>query len=322
MAAPKQQKTIFITGANGYVGSTTTELALAEGYAVRGLSRSESGDTKLRGLGAVPVRGDLTSLDVLRQEAAAADAVVHLATAHQLISSSDQAADPLAVDNAAVDALADGLAGSGKPLMTTSGTLIAAPDPTGAETDEESPEDPQPITTRGETDKRALALAGARGFRVAVVRLAPWVYGRGGSGVGLFMGGAAKSGGVMCVDGGAHRTTTVHVDDAARLYLLLARKAPPGGSTWNASSATDVRFRELFEAMAAAVGAPVQDVTKADAAAQMGDLLAFFLQAECRASGAKARKELGWEPKEMGILEEINKGSYQAVAEGLRKTST
>ena len=46
---------------------------------VYGLSRSEAGDAKLRALGATPVRGELTTLDVLREQSAEADAVLHLA---------------------------------------------------------------------------------------------------------------------------------------------------------------------------------------------------------------------------------------------------
>lgn len=49
---------IFVTGATGYIGRVATERALAEGHAVRGLSRNEEGDARLRALGATPVRGE------------------------------------------------------------------------------------------------------------------------------------------------------------------------------------------------------------------------------------------------------------------------
>lgn len=78
MADATKKQRIFMTGASGYVGTSITEQAIADGYEVYGLSRSESNDEKLRKLGAVPVRGDLSSLDVLRREAAAADVVIHL----------------------------------------------------------------------------------------------------------------------------------------------------------------------------------------------------------------------------------------------------
>lgn len=80
MAASTQQR-IFMTGATGYIGTRVTEYALRAGYTVHGLSRSPSGASKLRTLGAVPVNGTLASLDVLRAESAAADIVIHLADA-------------------------------------------------------------------------------------------------------------------------------------------------------------------------------------------------------------------------------------------------
>jgi len=220
MAAQKQQERLFITGASGYVGSVVTELAIAEGYDVYALSRTETSDAKLRSLGAVPVRGDLTLLDVLRRESAEADVVIHLATAYTLGVGPYEAVMP--VDIAAVDAIADALAGTGKPLVVTSGTLSAAADPTGAETTEASPPEPNPINTRIKCEQHALALA-SRGIRVTGVRLAPYVYGRGGSGVKLFMGMSAQAGSVTCVDGGKNHTTVVHVNDAARRAVQRQR---------------------------------------------------------------------------------------------------
>lgn len=317
MASQKQQKRLFITGASGYVGSVITELAVADGYDVHALSRSETSDAKVRSLSAVPTRGDLTSLDVLRRESAAADVVIHLATAYAIGAGTYDAVMP--VDMAAVDAIADGLAGTGKPLVVTSGTLSVAADPTGAETTEASPPEPNPINTRIKTEQHSLALA-SRGIRVTGVRLAPYVYGRGGSGVKLFMGMSARAGSVTCVDGGKNRTTVVHIDDAARLYLLAAQKGK-AGELFNASGATNLTARQIFDAIAAALGVPVRDITYADALTQLGETFAWFLKAENRASGAKAVKELGWQPKGMAILDEINKGSYQATAEALRKPS-
>lgn len=331
--APKR---IFLTGGSGYVGAVVAEQALAAGHSVRALSRSERSDAKLQALGAVPVRGDLTTLDVLRAESAAADAVIHLATAY-VLGGPGTYDDVLPVDVAALDALAEGLAGTDRPLVTTAGTLLAAADPAGGETDEASPEDASPLNTRGKHEKHALALAtegvkssgngngGGKGgtVRVSSVRLAPWVYGRGGSGVGLFLNAAAKAGCATTVDGGTNRTTTVHVDDAARLYLLAAgageRPAAAAGEVFNASGETDVTVGDMFGAMARALGVPLRDVSFEQAAGEMGHMFASFVKAENRASGDKARRVLGWEPRGLGVLDEIAKGSYAAVAEGLRK---
>ncbi|TGO81633.1 hypothetical protein BPOR_1075g00030 [Botrytis porri] len=132
---------IFMTGATGYIGSVITELAIAKGYEVHGLSRSDSGDAKLLKAGEVPDRGDLNSLDVLRRQSFEADIVLHLATAYHIINASAGYDAVWPIDKAAAEAIADGLEGSNKRLVVTGGTLFVSPDPDGGETTETSPED-------------------------------------------------------------------------------------------------------------------------------------------------------------------------------------
>ena len=77
--------------------------------------------------------------------------------------------------------------------------------------------------------------------------------------------------------------------------------------------------RQVFDAIAEEIEVLVRDVTFEEALPQMGETFAWFLKAENRASGARAKKELRWQPKRVGILDEISEGSYQAVAKSLRK---
>jgi len=56
---------------------------------------------------------------------------------------------------------------------------------------------------------------------VSAIRLPPYVYGRGGSTfVPMLMQMAVKAGESVYVDDGRLRTSDVHVDDAATLFLL------------------------------------------------------------------------------------------------------
>lgn len=130
--------------------------------------------------------GDLTSLDVLREEAEKADAIIHLATSYEFGKPDYDVYLP--IDSAAADALVEGIQGTDKPLIATSGTLIYAADPSGKETNENSPHEANPILTRSKFDGYVLGLAKTKGVNVKLVRLAPFVYGRGGSGVARFMG--------------------------------------------------------------------------------------------------------------------------------------
>ena len=129
---------------------------------------------------------------------------------------------------------------------------------------------------------------------------------------------AAQAGAWQYVDGGVATTTTVHVDDAARLYLLAAQKGR-SGECYNATWETNVTQRELAEAFTTALGIPLRGISFQDFAAKAGPFFARFLTLENRASNAKAKKELGWDIRaEKGILEEISSGSYVEVAKNLR----
>ncbi|PCG89767.1 Hypothetical protein PENO1_027860 [Penicillium occitanis (nom. inval.)] len=267
MAQPSKTR-IFMTGASGYVGSVITEFAIAQGYEVHGLSRTDTNDAKLKALGAVPVRGDLESLDVLRRESANAQIIIHLADA--MTRNPDFSAG-LRVDAAAVDAICE-----------------------------------------------TIHWAKEKGVRVIAIRLAPYVYGRGASGVRLFMQMHARNGEVTCIDDGSARTSTIHVDDAARMYLLAAEKAS-AGDVFNCTSSTNVTALQLAEAMGSVLNLPVKFLKFDEAVAKFGPFFSKFLSAVNRASSAKAIQTLGWEPRELGILEDIKSGSYQALAKELCK---
>jgi nucleoside-diphosphate-sugar epimerase len=312
--------TLFITGASGYIGTVLTSLATSHGHTVRALSRSVASDEKLNSLGATPVRGDLSTHDVLTHEAANADVTINIADsiAGQIGKITHE--ERFRVNDEALEALAKGIEGTNKKLVLTSGSLFTGANPEGNETDEDMPAwDNSPFGTGMEGSFRGLR---ERGINANVIRLAPWVYGRGGSGVKLFMQGAARSGVMSYVDDGSKRTTTVHVEDAARLYLLVAENAP-AGEVYNATSETDVTFKELAEAMGKTLGVPVQSQPYAVLESKVGGFLASFLCSENRASNAKAKREFDWTIEaEKGILDEIKSGSYVQLANELCKSTT
>lgn len=69
--------TNFITGASGYTSSVLTEFEV--GHTVHALSRTPQSDAHLSSLGATPIRGTLTTHDVLTREAARADITINIA---------------------------------------------------------------------------------------------------------------------------------------------------------------------------------------------------------------------------------------------------
>src|SRR6058998_3574705 len=116
---------VFVTGASGHIASAVIPELLNNGHQVVGLARSDASAEAVAKLGAEVRRGDLDDLAGLKQAAAEADGVIHLAFKHELLLSG-QFDSAVSSDLAATQALGEALQGSDKPFVTTSGTLMLA----------------------------------------------------------------------------------------------------------------------------------------------------------------------------------------------------
>ncbi|KAE8353842.1 NAD(P)-binding protein [Aspergillus coremiiformis] len=250
---------IFVTGATGYISRVVSEQAVQAGHSVRGLSRRPEGDELLPKLGSIPVRGTLTDFPILARESRTADMVFHLVFDHDWSQPYEQL---LKLEPDALDAIARVLIGTNKPLVTTSGTLIVAPDPDGGETDETAPLLERPILPRHLAEEHALAYA-ARGVRVTANWLPQYVCGRetphGFAAESIKL--AARSGESAFVGDGEHYCSSVCVDDAARLYFPVAEGAG-AGEVFNGTGNTDTTYRAMATAIGKTVGVPVAERLK------------------------------------------------------------
>jgi len=310
----------FITGATGYIGFVLAEKAIAKGHTVHGLSRTEVGDAKLKALGAVPIRGDLSSFDTLAQESAKADTVFHCAFHHDFAGGKFE--ESLRTNREAINALAKGLKGSGKRLIVSSACGGEVADPNGGETDETVPVDENfPLKARMISDQDAME-KNKEGIRVSLLRVAPFVYGRGGSTFIPMLIAKARSARVsLYIGDGSQKTTTLHIDDAATLYFALAKHTT--GGVFNASGSTTTTIREIAEAVGTLLNVPVRSVTKEEALKDenLGPILSLVLGNQCRSSNKKAREELGWKPTGIDLPTDIAHGSYVEYAAKLAQNT-
>ncbi|GAA5188153.1 SDR family oxidoreductase [Rugosimonospora acidiphila] len=298
---------VFVTGASGHLGSAILPELLSAGHQVVGLARSDASAAAIEKLGADVCRGDLSDLDVLREQAAASDGVIHLAFRHDLMLSGDLAG-AAEVDLAALKALADGLDGSGKPLVGTSGTAMLV---VGGIVGRPGTErDVFPGGGYRIDGENFVAYLASRGVRSSIVRLAPTVHSSlDHHGFITAIIAAARHGGYAAYVGeGANRWPAVHTLDAANLYRLALEKAP-GGSRLHAVADQGVPFAEIAAAVGRNLGIPVRSIGTEEATDYFG-FLGPFAQLDNPTSAAITRELLGWTPTRPGLIADLDEGHY------------
>ena len=299
---------VFVTGASGHIGSAVVPELLRAGHQVIGLARSDGSAEALTAAGAEVRRGDLDDLDGLREAAGAADGVIHLAFRHDLMGAGDYDG-AIAADLAATRALAAALEGTGKPLVTTSGTLMLAyADITGRPGTEADFASSGP---RVDAENFVIGLA-ERGVRSSVVRLPPVVHSSlDHHGFAHILIGIARQAGVSgYVEDGANRWPSVHTLDAATVYRLALESAP-AGTRLHAVADEGVPFRDIAAAIGRGVGVPTASISAADAADRFA-FLGRMVGVDNPTSSELTRKLLNWNPAHPGLIEDLAQGHYFA----------
>jgi nucleoside-diphosphate-sugar epimerase len=297
---------VFVTGGTGQTGPAVVAELITSGHAVTGLARSDAAAARLESLGATPHRGSLDDLDSLRAGAEAADGVLHLAFGGDFADPDDL----VRRDRAAIEALGQALAGSGKPFVSTSGTLVMKSGRVGAERDAPDPDSVAAFRIPGE---RACLGFADRGVRAAVVRLAPTVHGPGDHGFIPALIAAARRAGVSAYIGdGANRWPAVHRADAARLFRSALEKAP-AGSVLHGVAESAVTIRSVAERIGRILGLPTASLSLDQAAGHLGNpFLATFFSLDVPVSSERTRALLDWAPEHATLLEDLETGDYFA----------
>jgi nucleoside-diphosphate-sugar epimerase len=287
---------IFLTGANGFIGSAVALALTRAGHVVRGLVRNSANAKIVAEYGIEPILGSLDDTAVLQAQAAAADAVINAA-------SSDH--------RGAVEALVAALAGSSKTFIHSSGSSIVADlamgEPSEHIFDEANPVTPLPDkAARVAIDQLVLAVPGIRSIVLCNTMIYGHALGPPAQSVQIpaLVRQAKASGVVRYIGRGLNRWSNVHIADVAALYVLALAKARAG--TFMYVESGEEALLEIAKTIAARLdlGAP-QSWAAEDAIAAWGrNMATFSLGSNSRVRG-KAAVELGWSPTRRSVTEWI-----------------
>jgi nucleoside-diphosphate-sugar epimerase len=289
---------ILVTGASGWIGSAVVPELIGAGHQVLGLARSDAAAQAVAAMGAEVLRGDLDDLDMLGAGAAGSDGVIHLAF---VVPSVTEAATR--TDARAIETFAASLAGSGKPLVVSGGTLVRPGRPA---TERDELIAAGPVAARIANMQAALAAASS-GIRSCLVMLPRSVHGQGERHgfVPQLIAVARDKGVCGYIGDGASRWPAVHVKDAASLYRLAVEQAP-AGAVLNAVGDEGVPVRDIAEAIGRQLNLPVRSLP----ASEYQGMLGHLLSTDMPASSTITRELLSWKPLHPGLIEDIEQGHY------------
>ncbi|MGI4871259.1 MAG: SDR family oxidoreductase [Janthinobacterium lividum] len=288
---------VFVTGASGFVGSAVVQELLGAGHQVLGLARSEESAQALTAAGAEVLRGNLSDLDSLRRGAAAADGVIHLAFVHDFANYAAAGQ----TDKLAIEVMGEALAGSGRPLIATSGLAGFSLGRPALETD-------VPAPSPRVSEPTALTQA-AQGVRAAVVRLAASVHDAGDYGfVPTLLNIARQTGVAAYVGDGSNRWPAVHRLDAARLFRLALEQGT-AGSCYHGVADEGIPLRDIAVVIGRHLNVPVVSKSVEEATEHFG-WMARFASMDLAGSSALTQQQLGWEPTHKSLLEDLEQNYF------------
>jgi nucleoside-diphosphate-sugar epimerase len=287
---------VLVLGGTGSIGSAVVQELVGRGHDVLALARSEVSATKSGEAGATPLAGDIAAPEPWTARLPPVDAVIHAAC--------DFSTAMGAIDRRLLDALLPALAAQPKKprLIYTGGCWLFGATGDDIAT-EATPFCPLPAFAWMVSQLQRMLTA----TEVDGIVIHPaMVYAGGGGVFQRFARDAVERDAVRVVASEQVRWPLVHSEDLAVLYALALERAP-SRSSYIGVAIDGLAVGRIARAFAKRFGTrlPEPRIISPDAiAAEFGDWARGYALDQ-RLSGAKARWELGWNPRHLDPLGEI-----------------
>jgi nucleoside-diphosphate-sugar epimerase len=301
--------TIFLTGANGYIGSSVGKILVDRGHFVYGLIRDAAKSDEVSALGIVPIIGTLEDDDLLSEYAKAADGVIHAADSEHYAS---------------VQTILAALEGTGKVFIHTSGSSVIADDVLG---DFENPEIfeentpfiPLKVREQGVAINQMVRDAGIHRNIRTVVMVPSMIY---GDSLGLDVESvqlpavyrkSIESCKGVYLGKGINRWSNVNISDVVDLYLLALENAPAASYFYVEIGEESYKDLAGYISHALGFGGETKSWKAEEALAEVGGLARYALGSNSRVRAVNARKVLGWKPTGESVSAWISSNKYSRI---------
>lgn len=246
----------FVTGGSGFLGRNLLGALRAAGHRARALARSDAAAREVAARGAEPARGDLDDADALAEAVRGCDVVFHCAAlAAEWAPDAEWRRHNVRGTQNVLDAARRG--GAKRVVhVSTEAVLVDGRAPL-VRVDETRPLPERPLrgyaASKAEAERLARA-ASTPSCEVVVVR-PRFIWGAGDTTLLPKLVDAVRAGKFRWIGGGAHLTSTCHVDNVCEGMLKAAEKGR-GGDVYFLTDGAPPTMREMLEAMFATQGLP------------------------------------------------------------------